>query len=129
LYIADDIGFYVRNDLNVEGIPESVFIELYQFGMIIGCIYKPLNANVGDFVVSLEKLLDTLEKQKQLCYLAGDLNVDILKLDVHAPTADFINCLFSHSFFPLINKPTRITPTSATIIDNILTNANVTNTH
>ena len=84
LYIADDIGFYVRNDLNVEGIPESVFIELYQFGMIIGCIYKPPNANVGDFVVSLEKLLDTLEKQKQLCYLAGDLNIDILKSDVHA---------------------------------------------
>ena len=55
--------FYVRNDLNVEGIPVSVFIELYQFGMIIGCIYKPPNY-VGDFVVALEKLLDTLEKQK-----------------------------------------------------------------
>jgi len=75
----------------------SVFIELYQFGMIIGCIYKPPNY-VGDFVVALEKLLDTLEKQKQLCYLPGDFNIDILKSDVHAPTADFINCLFSHSF-------------------------------
>ena len=38
LYVADDISFYVINDLNVEGIPVSVFIELYQFGMIIGSV-------------------------------------------------------------------------------------------
>ena len=43
----------------------------------------------------------------------------------------YLNCrsFFRILFFPLINKPTRITPTSATIIDNIFTNANVTNTH
>jgi len=73
--------------------------------MIISCIYKPPNANVGDFVVSLEKLLDTLEKQKQLCYLAGDLNIDILKSDVHAPTADFVSLVDAqlHSSMRLIS--------------------------
>jgi len=34
----------------------------------------------------------------------------------------FCKLPFSHSFYPVINKPTRITETTATLIDNILTN-------
>ena len=30
--------------------------------------------------------------------------------------------MFQHSFIPLINKPTRITTTTATVIDNIYSN-------
>jgi hypothetical protein len=42
---------------------------------------------------------------------------------MHQPTADHLNSLFAHSFLPLINRPTRITDYSATLIDNIFTNA------
>ena len=129
LYIADDIEFCSRNDLCSSEIPESVFVELTKCDIILGCVYKPPNANVDCFVSSFDILLDKIGKQRKLCYLAGDFNIDILNSDVHAPTADFINCLFSHSYFPLINKPTRITSTSATIIDNIFTNAEASLTH
>lgn len=44
------------------------------------------------------------------------------KYDTHIPTSDYINCIFSHHFYPTVNKPTRITATSATLIDNIITN-------
>ena len=49
-----------------------------------------------------------------------------MKYDTHVPTSDYINCIFSHYFYPTINRPTRITDTSATLIDNILTNNNLT---
>ena len=46
-----------------------------------------------------------------------------LSRDNHIPTSQFIDIMFSYSFMPLINKPTRITTTSATLIDNIFTNS------
>lgn len=52
----------------------------------------------------------------------GDFNIDMLKMNQTSSPANFIQQLFSYSFYPLITKPTRITEKSATLIDNILTN-------
>ena len=41
----------------------------------------------------------------------------------HTLTSDFVDLLHSHSFISLINRPTRITSTTATLIDNIFTNS------
>ena len=60
---------------------------------------------------------------------AGDFNIDLLKYAKHTSTTEFINLLFSCNLFPLISKPTRITKTSATLIDNIYVTNNLTVTH
>ena len=52
----------------------------------------------------------------------GDFNLDLLKIDENQYTKDFINQMFSSTFYPLISKPTRITNISATLIDNIFVN-------
>ena len=52
----------------------------------------------------------------------GDFNLDLLKLDENQYIKDFINQMFSSTFYPLISKPTRITNSSATLIDNIFVN-------
>ena len=52
----------------------------------------------------------------------GDFNIDLLKVGDHRPTHDYLELIFSYSSLPTIYKPTRITKTTATIIDNILTN-------
>ena len=40
----------------------------------------------------------------------------------HTETQVYIDAMFQHSFIPLNNKPTRITTTTATVIDNIYSN-------
>ena len=35
----------------------------------------------------------------------------------------FLNCMYSNSLFPVITKPTRVTSSSATLIENLFTNA------
>ncbi len=50
-----------------------------------------------------------------------DFNIDLVKDDTM--TNDFINILQSFSFFPTINTFTRVTESSRTTIDNILTNS------
>ena len=52
----------------------------------------------------------------------GDFNLDILNSDTHPPTKEYIDLMFSHSMFPLINKPTRSTSDTHTCIDNIFSN-------
>ena len=49
----------------------------------------------------------------------GDFNIDLLNMSTHQSTNDYIDINFTNSFLPLITKPTRITSTTATLIDNI----------
>ena len=60
--------------------------------------------------------------RKKECYIMGDYNIDLLKDDSDRPTHDYLDFIYSYCMIPSILKPTRITETSATIIDNILTN-------
>ena len=68
-------------------------------------------------------LLDNINKENRPTYLMGDYNIDLLKSNTtHRPTQLFLNQMLSSGFFPAIDRATRITDTSATLIDNIYTN-------
>ena len=63
--------------------------------------------------------MEKINKEKKIGYLLGDFNLDLLKRDTHNPT---LVCGFLISFWPPITRPMRVTPSSATLIDNIFTN-------
>ena len=48
-------------------------------------------------------------------------------MQIDRSTCSFIDCLFSNMFLPTVTCPTRITETSATLIDNIITNVSSIN--
>ena len=62
----------------------------------------------------------------------GDFNINHLNVDKHVPSSEFLDCMstmsyvyyvmYTMSYVPLISKPTGVTATSATLIDNIFTN-------
>ena len=54
--------------------------------------------------------------------LCGDLNIDLLKFDSHCGTKNFVDAIYSLGLYPTIDKPSRITAHSATLVDNIYTN-------
>ena len=58
------------------------------------------------------------QKEKKPCFILGDFNINLL----HANSETFLNTLFANAFFPLISQTTRITSSSKSIIDNIITN-------
>ena len=64
-------------------------------------------------------------KDKRNIFLAGDFNINSLDYSWNTIVIvrDFFNLAFQNSIFPVINRPTRVTKTSATIIDHILTNS------
>lgn len=52
----------------------------------------------------------------------GDFNIDLLKYEQNNNANRFIHQMYSSHFYPVINKPTRISTNTATIIDNIFIN-------
>jgi len=67
--------------------------------------------------------------QNKIVYLCGDYNIDLLKCDMHDDSNDFIDMLYSKGLYPLITKPTRISTSTSTLIDNIFTSEMLTATH
>ena len=53
----------------------------------------------------------------------GDFNLNLLNIDSHSDTYEFLNTLGSYFFCPHILHPTRITDHIATLIDNIFRNS------
>ena len=115
-------------------ILESVFIEIKKQTIntdkvcIVGVIYKPPISNIHEFTNIIIPIINKANRENKMLYLMGDYNINLLNSETHGPTSDFINDMYSKSMFPLINKPTRITKYSATLIDNIYTN-NMTDRH
>ena len=53
-----------------------------------------------------------------------DHNLDFLKAHSHSQTNDFIQYNLDSGMMPVITRPTRITKSSATLIDNIIISQN-----
>ena len=129
LLIADDLTYIMREDLRVmDAHLECLFIELDGASVnsdrnyVVGVVYRPPNTNVDLFSDTLSNIITKIKSENKKCFIMGDYNINLLNCDKHTPTEDFINMMFSSSFFPTINKPTRVSNTSATLIDNIFSN-------
>ena len=123
--IKVDQTYRERPDLAIfkEGLIESVFIELVREGRkndVIGVVYRPPGGNLVEFNKEMANILNKTKNDS--CYIMGDFNVDLLKLNKHVPTTEFMSEFTTAGFFPLISLPTRLTDSTATLIDNIWTN-------
>ena len=68
-------------------------------------------------------LLEKLNASNKKIFLLGDFNADLLKTDIDANISNFLDILTTNMFVPHIIHPTRITPKSKTLIDNIFSNS------
>ena len=95
---------------------------------IIGVIYRHPGGTVDcltDFSDQLKETMSKINTEKTKCIIAGDLNIDGLKIENSNPTKYFFNNILEENFIPSITLPTRITETSVTLIDHLLINEEV----
>ena len=71
-----------------------------------------------EFTFQLTECLEKLAAKRK-CFIFGDFNYDLAKLIANTHVRDFTEVMLDHNFCSLINKPTRITDTSATVLDQI----------
>ena len=126
------VAVYIRNHLkcklikelsmSVDGFYDQIFVELLMEkskNIVIGCFYRAPGSPLEIFNESLDSCLNSIVSKKVI-YICGDFNVDILKSDTHPGTRYFVDTMFNLGLFPLINKPSRVTESTTTLIDNIL---------
>ena len=128
IYIKSPHDYVLKSHISksLPDLSESIFIEIkrkVQRNLLVGWIYRhhsPITSFLNEY---FSNTLDKLSKQTNtMCALMGDFNVDLAKYGSHTETNECYDLISSHGFRPLILQPTRVTSTSATLIDNIFVN-------
>ena len=125
------VSIYISDSYNATGVDkffyQETFIEslgihstIMKKKTLILCIYRPPSGNMENFLTALSEMLCIAHDDKyQDIFVFGDFNIDLLK--TNDCVREFCNLMFSFSLCPLTTKPTRITDTTATLIDHIWT--------
>ena len=123
IYINNKLKYKERPDLKIfkEGQFEACFVEIECKGknLVVGEIYRVPGTCEKEFIKDYETLLGKLSKEPKDIVIGTDQNLDFLKIDRHENTGKFLELNLSMNILPTIYKPTRVTHSTATLIDNI----------
>ncbi|XP_057305356.1 uncharacterized protein LOC130642284 [Hydractinia symbiolongicarpus] len=128
LYVRNHFNCKIRDDLNIYKSKEleSIFIEIIsprKKNTIVGCVYKHPGMSIDDFNSNyFQPIINKTMNEDKSVFISGDFNINLLNISKDDQSSDFINNLFSNLCIPHITLPTRITPRSKTLIDNIFSN-------
>ena len=90
---------------------------------MVGCIYKHPTLNNQDFIDSyILPLLEKLSYENKQVMVMGNFNMNLLSYNTNKRIAQFLDELYTNSFIPYINLPTKITNQVEAVIDNIFYN-------
>ena len=67
----------------------------------------------------LTPLLEKLNREDKFCFLMGDFNINLMKINSESDNSQFYNPICSYFFTPLVLQPTRVTDKSKILINNI----------
>ena len=100
---------------------EDIWLKLTNNGQefIVGSIYRHPGGNVSHFINAFEHFFNHV-KDKHFYLWAGDINIDILKIDSDKKVSDYVTKFIESNFIPCITLPTRFSDVSATLIDHIM---------
>ena len=103
----------------VENKPaSSLVISLVSQIITYGTIYRSPLCDTESHQFFMNKLKESLKliKANNKCFMYGDFNYDLFQND-NANVNDFVDTIFDNYFYSLVNKPSRITDTSAALLD------------
>ena len=126
MYIRGTIPFSERNDLRTACSMVMLRVEIIRpcsRPFLVTTWYR-LPGSDSSLFNEFENFLSKCDLEDKEILLMGDLNCDVSKFppDAHTRRLQFLSCVYQLE--QLINEPTRVTRTSATLIDLIFTNRN-----
>ena len=119
IFTKNNVHVSRRTDLETEDI-ELIILEINTSNkrLFLCCLYRPPNTSV-EFWDKLDTIFENLINTNHNIIITGDINVDMLKLQRNSHLKRLMT---KYQLTNLVNSPTRITNTSATLIDILLTN-------
>ncbi len=132
LFHEQNLNVIPRPDLKIKlDYVENIWVELIQPGntknIIVGVVYRHPRKIVSEIENFTDALNDTLLKinsESKTSYFCGDLNLNLIDYCNNTHISNFVDMIYSNSFFPCITKPTRIVPHhTPSLIDHIYSNS------
>jgi hypothetical protein len=63
--------------------------------VVIGCIYRPPNSDIGSFIDILASTLDLINNEDEMCFLLGTYIIHVCNSENHSLTSDFLKILYT----------------------------------
>ena len=121
--LSSNSHFHTTTDLslNINSEFEYIFAEITNLPkkLIIGEIYRVPNTNEQLSIERYENILQQFTQFNGDVIIGTDQNFNYINARTHNNTSQLLNTFITAGFLPTITKPTRITQTSATLIDHI----------
>lgn len=126
----DGTIIYIRNDIenidySFQKINETSVINLTfninNKSYAIYAMYRPPSTKVVEFIESLQFYLQHQRLTNDYSIFVGDINIDILKTNLHSE--EYLNIMAEFGFKSVINNCTRIQGTSQSCLDHIFIKA------
>jgi len=120
IFINNDLKYKIRDDLNFTTVNyESIFIEISNAkkNWVFGVIYRHPNTNWQSFEKDFINICEKVRSENKNLLFSGDINLDLLKSN--NVTKTFLLELKLNDITQIIDKPTRETSKTATLIDHI----------
>ena len=126
LIYSQNLKFNVRDGIDIfnESV-ETLSIEILSKksrNIVIAAVYRPPKGNNKLFKDFCKDFLNKQEMSNKAAFLLRDFNLNALDYDNKEVVKSFSNLVFQNRSLPLIQRPTRVTRTSTTAIDYVLTN-------
>ena len=123
VFVKEGISYVCREDISLVGPQyECAFIEIIrrkpEKNIIIGEVYRRPNTTINEFLTWYESMLCKIQAEGKLIIIGTDHNLNLL--DCSKPYIQrFIDSSIENGIIPSIAVPTRVTHSTATLIDNI----------
>ena len=121
IYVNSKFKTSCLKELTVnEPFIETVFAEisLPNKSINVGCCYRPPNSDINLFQNFIESKVSSIASSSCDLVFCGDFNLDMLKINEDLNSEAFYQAMNSYSLTPIISRPTRVTDSSFTLIDN-----------
>jgi len=98
----------------------TIAVDDVDYGGRFTVLYKSPKEKINTFLEFLDKKLEILNDNEHKNIILGDINIDVRKKNKNAKK--YIDILSQHNVKQIINEPTRVTDSTQTIIDHLITN-------
>ena len=112
----DNVGIQSSDDCKVESLFLNIFKKEVNF--TVGAVYRHPAGNLDEFIKRTESCVNKIPIKNQ-AFLFGDFNINLINYNTETCVTKFVDSMIMNNFLPVILLPTRITPTSQTLIDHI----------
>ena len=124
ILVQTGVRYKKHKDKHRERSRDYIFIEITAKSgrkFILGSLYRASNTNPETFTSHVHNVIDTVhtEEDNKSLLLGMDHNMDLLKSSSHHATSIFLDGLVNREVYPTITRPTHMTQTSMTLIDNV----------